>query len=157
MELILLCSLFSLTVLPSSTVAFLKEEHLRRALGSLPSFLPPPTASPSSGWPSLFSPTTYLLLQGSQFRILIAQLPDFTSAFLTWPTAACSAAQSCSALCDPMEPVRLLCPWDFADKNTGVATCNVFFSDWWFLVHPLLLSFPLSNLQFTGTIEPSLL
>lgn len=63
--------------------SFPQEEHLRRALGSLPSFLPPSIASPSSGWPSLFSPTTYLLLQASQFCILTAQLPDFTSAFLT--------------------------------------------------------------------------
>ena len=28
--------------------------------------------------------------------------------------------QLCLTLCDPMEPARLLCPWDFLDKNTGV-------------------------------------
>ena len=33
---------------------------------------------------------------------------------------ACSVAQSCLTLCDPMEPTRLLCPWDFPSKNTGV-------------------------------------
>ena len=29
-------------------------------------------------------------------------------------------AQLCLILCDPMEPARLLCPWDSPDKNTGV-------------------------------------
>ena len=32
-------------------------------------------------------------------------------------------AQFCPTLCnsmDPMEPARLLCPWDFPGKNTGV-------------------------------------
>ena len=28
--------------------------------------------------------------------------------------------QSCPSLCDPMEPIRLLCPWDSPGKNTGV-------------------------------------
>ena len=28
--------------------------------------------------------------------------------------------QSCPTLCDPMEPARLLCPWDCPGKNTGV-------------------------------------
>ena len=28
--------------------------------------------------------------------------------------------QSCPTLCDPMEPARLLCPWDSPGKNTGV-------------------------------------
>ena len=32
----------------------------------------------------------------------------------------CSIAQSCLTLCDPMEPTRLLCPWNFPGKNTGV-------------------------------------
>ena len=32
----------------------------------------------------------------------------------------CSTAQSCLTLCDPMEPARFLCPWDFPGKNTGV-------------------------------------
>ena len=113
-------------------------------------------ASPSSDWLSLFSSTTYLLLQWSQF--LIAQLPDFSSAFLTWYTVACSVAQSCRTLCDPMD----CSPWDSSVHGIfetrileWVATCNDFFSYWWFLVHPLLLFFPLSNLQFTRTIEPS--
>ena len=29
-------------------------------------------------------------------------------------------AQSCLTLCNPMQPSRLLCPWDFPGKNTGV-------------------------------------
>ena len=29
-------------------------------------------------------------------------------------------AHSCLPLCDPMEPTRLLCPWDFPGKHTGV-------------------------------------
>ena len=29
-------------------------------------------------------------------------------------------AQSCPALCNPMEPVRLLCPWDSPGTNIGV-------------------------------------
>ena len=33
---------------------------------------------------------------------------------------ACRRAQSCLTLCNPIEPVRLLCPWDFPGKNTGV-------------------------------------
>ena len=31
-----------------------------------------------------------------------------------------SCAQSCLTLCDPMDSARLLCPWDFPGKNTGV-------------------------------------
>ena len=30
-----------------------------------------------------------------------------------------SVARSCPTLCDPMEPTRLLCPWNFPGKNTG--------------------------------------
>ena len=29
-------------------------------------------------------------------------------------------AQSCPTLCNPMQAIRLLCPWNFIDKNTGV-------------------------------------
>ena len=29
-------------------------------------------------------------------------------------------AHSCPTLCNPMEPARLPCPWDFPGKNTGV-------------------------------------
>ena len=28
--------------------------------------------------------------------------------------------QSCQTLCDPMQPTRLLCPWNSPGKNTGV-------------------------------------
>ena len=29
-------------------------------------------------------------------------------------------AQLCPALCNPMKPIRLLCPWNSPSKNTGV-------------------------------------
>ena len=29
-------------------------------------------------------------------------------------------AQSCQTLCDAMDPIRLLHPWDFPGKNTGM-------------------------------------
>ena len=32
----------------------------------------------------------------------------------------CSVAQLCPTLCDPMDPARLLCQWDFLGKNTEV-------------------------------------
>ena len=31
-----------------------------------------------------------------------------------------SVAQSCPILCNPMDHARILCPWDFPGKNTGV-------------------------------------
>ena len=36
-------------------------------------------------------------------------------------------AQSCLILCDPMdcEPAKLLCSWDFPNRNTGVG-CRFF-------------------------------
>ena len=40
-------------------------------------------------------------------------------------SCACMRAQSCPALCNPMYlvgPIRLLFPWDFPDKNTGVGS-----------------------------------
>ena len=32
----------------------------------------------------------------------------------------CLFTKSCLTLCHPVEPARLLCPWNFPDKNTGV-------------------------------------
>ena len=39
---------------------------------------------------------------------------------------ACSVAQSCATLCDPMDysPAKWLCPWSFQGKNTGVG-CHI--------------------------------
>ena len=36
--------------------------------------------------------------------------------------AAAKSLQSCPTLCDPMDhkPTRLLCPWDFPGRSTGV-------------------------------------
>ena len=67
----------------------------------------------------------------------------------------CSVAQLCPALCD-LQPSKLLCPWNFPGKNTGVGchfllqgifltqgpnakynTFNLkiyFFNDWWILI-----------------------
>ena len=33
---------------------------------------------------------------------------------------ACVCAQLCLTLCDPTDSARLLCPWDFPGKKTGV-------------------------------------
>ena len=33
---------------------------------------------------------------------------------------ATKSLQSCSTLCDPIDPTRLLCPWDSPGNNTGV-------------------------------------
>ena len=40
----------------------------------------------------------------------------------------CLVAQSCLTLCDAMDcqHIRLLCPWDYPDKNAG-ASCHFFF------------------------------
>ena len=40
-----------------------------------------------------------------------------------WHACACKCAKSlqlCLTLCDPMDSTRLLCPWNFPGKNTGV-------------------------------------
>ena len=34
--------------------------------------------------------------------------------------------QSCLNLCEPIEPIRLLCPGDSPGKNTGVGCCALF-------------------------------
>ena len=36
----------------------------------------------------------------------------------------CEVAQSCPTLCDPMD-TRLLCPWDFLGKTTGVGCLSL--------------------------------
>ena len=40
----------------------------------------------------------------------------------------CVCAQSCLTLCKPMDlqPARLLCPWNFPSKNTGVGCHSLF-------------------------------
>ena len=40
--------------------------------------------------------------------------------FLEFPCSEVLVTQSCPTLCNPMEPARLLCPWNFLSKNTGV-------------------------------------
>ena len=46
--------------------------------------------------------------------ILHYQGPTFTALCI------CVHTQLCSTRSDPMEPTRLLCPWDYPSKNTGV-------------------------------------
>ena len=52
-------------------------------------------------------------------------IPSVQQSDLVTHTCACSVAQSCPTLWDPMDPVRLLefCLWNFAGKNTG-AGCH---------------------------------
>ena len=38
----------------------------------------------------------------------------------------CEVIQSCPTLCDPMDPTRLLHPWNFLGKSTGVG-CHFLF------------------------------
>ena len=45
------------------------------------------------------------------------------SSLVSGGSGVCSVVQLCPTLCDPMnpmEPARLLCPWDFPGKNTRV-------------------------------------
>jgi len=46
----------------------------------------------------------------------------FKSGLWSSAAAAAKSLQSCPTLCDPMDlqPTRLLCPWDFPGKSTGV-------------------------------------
>ena len=44
---------------------------------------------------------------------------------LLHPNGACSVTQQCPTVCDPVDcshECRLLCPWDFPGKNTGVTS-----------------------------------
>ena len=41
-----------------------------------------------------------------------------------FPAAAAKLLQSCLTLCDPIDPIRLHCPWDSPGKNTG-AGCHI--------------------------------
>ena len=58
-------------------------------------------------------------------------------------SAAAASIQSCPTLCDPMdyqEPTRLLCPWDFPGKSTGVG-CHCLLQDGILLSEKSNLSF----------------
>ena len=74
----------------------------------------------SSLWKTLSGP--------DQFRAYIWRAPWFHTRWCTYSReeGACVRAQLCLTLCDPMAytwPTRLLCPWDFPGKNTGVGCC----------------------------------
>ena len=67
-----------------------------------------------------------------RFSLLLTTLPSLFSGVLNKPPIqlisvlktqrVCPVMQSCLILWDPMNcsPTRLLCPWDFPAKNTGV-------------------------------------
>ena len=75
---------------------------------------------------SLFALTS----SNSPFFLLIPDAVAWTHQLLQWLllfscAAAAAKSLSCPTLCDPMrphrwQPTRLLCPWDFPGKNTGV-------------------------------------
>ena len=46
--------------------------------------------------------------------------------FLIFIYCCCLVAKLCPTVCNPMDcsPTRLLCPWDFSDRNTGVS-CHI--------------------------------
>ena len=67
----------------------------------------------------------------------------------------CSVAKSCLTLCDPVDcsPTRLLCPWDFPEKNTRMLNgvdCH-FLLQWIFQAqgsNPHLLHWQTASLSF---------
>ena len=50
---------------------------------------------------------------------LIAKQPGAAYLLTCIQESESEVAQSCPTLCDPMD-TRLLCPWDFLGKSTGV-------------------------------------
>ena len=68
-------------------------------------------------------------------------LEEATLALLWINHWVCSVAKLCLTLCDPMDcmqPTRVLCPWNFPDKNTGMG-CH-FLLQWIFPTHGSKLS-----------------
>ena len=66
--------------------------------------------------------------------------------------------ESCPTLCNPMQPARLLCPWDSLGKNTGVGCCTLFqgiFPTQGSKLHLLcLLNWQVGSLPLTATGKP---
>ena len=62
---------------------------------------------------------SWLVFQGSTFSFPPPQSQGLAVLDIL---CACSVAQSCPSLCQPLDcsPTRLLGPWDFPGKNTGV-------------------------------------
>ena len=50
--------------------------------------------------------------------------PPYYVALIITYVCVCSFTHSCLTLCDP---TRLLCPWDFLGKNTGVGSHSLLF------------------------------
>ena len=58
-----------------------------------------------------------------KYSIHLTQVADLQILFTYssyFSMCVCLVAQSCPTLCDPLQPTRLLCLWDFSGKNTGV-------------------------------------
>ena len=56
--------------------------------------------------------------------------------------------QSCLTLGNPMDPVRILCPWDFPGKNTGVGY-HALLQDIYTHTHTYTSHWPRNTLYFT--------
>ena len=70
-----------------------------------------------------------LILTGKEVLTLPATWMNLEGIILTDIIQMCKvkalAAQSCLILYHPMEPARLLCPWDSPGKNTGVGCHSI--------------------------------
>ena len=64
----------------------------------------------SDSWNSL-SKTKKKKLQEFQKQCLVSNRAEMTGAWVL---------RACSTLCDPMDPTRLLCPWDVPGKDAGM-------------------------------------
>ena len=62
----------------------------------------------------------------------------FSATLLVLMKVQVFAAQSCLTLCDPMNPIRLHCPWNAPGKNTG-ADCHALLLQWIFPTQGLKL------------------
>ena len=90
---------------------------------------PPPLTRCIYGHPPLLELPTHLLLRWDSLPVRDAQLSAWGRgtpwAFVGWTDkllCCCLVIKSCPTLCELMDcsPPRLVCPWDFPSKNTGV-------------------------------------
>ena len=61
----------------------------------------------------------------SQIMVMVLQLSEYTKKSQN-PIHTLCFVPSCPTLCSPRQPTRLLCPWNFPGKNTGVG-CHFLF------------------------------
>ena len=74
-------------------------------------------------WAPLLGGWEHSIIQ--DYHILRKALAHWAAAFgliMVIPPSCCLVIKSCPTLCDPLDcsPARLLCPWDFPGKNTGM-------------------------------------